>query len=137
MGNREKTGEFIDEQRRASGVSSFFAVLVIDSCTRGVQFLSIFYYPRHLIPDCRLRLRGGFYWLGAVLPVVCAEALRGKFLRQPSTKDWKEFDRKPDHCLVSLFRLERKATKGQVAQLVEQRTENPRVGGSIPSLAIY
>ncbi len=25
--------------------------------------------------------------------------------------------------------------KGQVAQLVEQRTENPRVGGSIPSLA--
>lgn len=25
---------------------------------------------------------------------------------------------------------------GQVAQLVEQRTENPRVGGSIPSLAI-
>ena len=26
--------------------------------------------------------------------------------------------------------------KGQVAQLVEQRTENPRVGGSIPSLAI-
>jgi hypothetical protein len=23
---------------------------------------------------------------------------------------------------------------GQVAQLVEQRTENPRVGGSIPSL---
>jgi ribosomal protein L37E len=26
-------------------------------------------------------------------------------------------------------------TKGQVAQLVEQGTENPRVGGSIPSLA--
>src|SRR4029453_17062550 len=26
--------------------------------------------------------------------------------------------------------------KGQVAQLVEQRTENPCVGGSIPSLAI-
>ena len=26
--------------------------------------------------------------------------------------------------------------QGQVAQLVEQRTENPRVGGSIPSLAI-
>src|SRR5688572_5808574 len=26
--------------------------------------------------------------------------------------------------------------EGQVAQLVEQRTENPRVGGSIPSLAI-
>jgi hypothetical protein len=25
--------------------------------------------------------------------------------------------------------------RGQVAQLVEQRTENPRVGGSIPSLA--
>jgi hypothetical protein len=28
------------------------------------------------------------------------------------------------------------AARGQVAQLVEQRTENPRVGGSIPSLAI-
>ena len=27
------------------------------------------------------------------------------------------------------------ADRGQVAQLVEQRTENPRVGGSIPSLA--
>jgi hypothetical protein len=81
-------------------------------------------------------LRGGFYWLGAVLPVLCAEVLRGKFLRHPGTKDWKEFDSKPDDCLVSLFRLERKATKGQVAQLVEQRTENPRVGGSIPSLAI-
>ena len=26
-------------------------------------------------------------------------------------------------------------TDGQVAQLVEQRTENPRVGGSIPPLA--
>jgi len=26
--------------------------------------------------------------------------------------------------------------QGQVAQLVEQRTENPCVGGSIPSLAI-
>jgi hypothetical protein len=28
-------------------------------------------------------------------------------------------------------------TSGQVAQSVEQRTENPRVGGSIPSLAIF
>jgi hypothetical protein len=28
------------------------------------------------------------------------------------------------------------ARRGQVAQLVEQRTENPRVGGSIPSLAM-
>ena len=27
------------------------------------------------------------------------------------------------------------ARVGQIAQLVEQRTENPRVGGSIPSLA--
>jgi hypothetical protein len=27
------------------------------------------------------------------------------------------------------------AVNGQVAQLVEQRTENPRVGGSTPSLA--
>ncbi len=27
------------------------------------------------------------------------------------------------------------AARGQIAQLVEQRTENPRVGGSTPSLA--
>ena len=27
------------------------------------------------------------------------------------------------------------ADHGQIAQLVEQRTENPRVGGSTPSLA--
>ena len=33
-------------------------------------------------------------------------------------------------CLIRAF-----ARYGQVAQLVEQRTENPRVGGSIPSLA--
>jgi hypothetical protein len=32
-------------------------------------------------------------------------------------------------CLI------RRSNSGQVAQLVEQRTENPRVGGSIPSLA--
>jgi hypothetical protein len=32
--------------------------------------------------------------------------------------------------LLSLY-----GERGQVAQLVEQRTENPRVGGSIPSLA--
>ena len=31
--------------------------------------------------------------------------------------------------------LSKQPSKGQVAQLVEQRTENPRVGGSIPSLA--
>ena len=30
----------------------------------------------------------------------------------------------------------RRGASGQVAQLVEQWTENPRVGGSIPSLAI-
>ena len=29
----------------------------------------------------------------------------------------------------------RMSCSGQIAQLVEQRTENPRVGGSIPSLA--
>ena len=28
-------------------------------------------------------------------------------------------------------------SSGQVAQSVEQRTENPRVGGSIPSLATF
>ena len=27
--------------------------------------------------------------------------------------------------------------KAQIAQLVEQRTENPRVAGSIPALGIY
>ena len=32
-------------------------------------------------------------------------------------------------------RLPQYAPQGQVAQLVEQRTENPCVGGSIPSLA--
>jgi hypothetical protein len=36
----------------------------------------------------------------------------------------------PDHS-AALIRL----PWGQVAQLVEQGTENPRVGGSIPSLA--
>ena len=35
-----------------------------------------------------------------------------------------------------LYERALRATKcGQVAQLVEQRTENPRVGGSIPPLA--
>ena len=29
------------------------------------------------------------------------------------------------------------ATHAQIAQLVEQRTENPRVAGSIPALGIY
>jgi hypothetical protein len=32
------------------------------------------------------------------------------------------------------FRLPRDIARAQVAQLVEQRTENPRVGGSIPPL---
>ena len=31
--------------------------------------------------------------------------------------------------------IKRNTRDGQIAQLVEQRTENPRVGGSIPSLA--
>ncbi len=35
------------------------------------------------------------------------------------------------HGIASLY----SRPYGQVAQLVEQRTENPRVGGSIPSLA--
>ena len=33
------------------------------------------------------------------------------------------------------FRIPHAASRGQVAQLVEQQTENPRVGGSIPPLA--
>ena len=39
-----------------------------------------------------------------------------------------------DSLAVFLFNT-RPTLKGQIAQLVEQRTENPRVGGSIPSLA--
>jgi hypothetical protein len=40
------------------------------------------------------------------------------------------------HCLtgISWAGLIRAPSGGQVAQLVEQRTENPRVGGSIPPL---
>ena len=34
----------------------------------------------------------------------------------------------------SVFSRSPKRENGQVAQLVEQRTENPRVGGSTPSL---
>ena len=36
--------------------------------------------------------------------------------------------------VCSFTRLNNTHKQGQVAQLVEQRTENPRVGGSIPSL---
>jgi hypothetical protein len=36
---------------------------------------------------------------------------------------------------VQVFRCSVAAPEGQVAQLVEQRTENPCVGGSIPPLA--
>ena len=43
------------------------------------------------------------------------------------------------HALVESLTLRRFyaifKNSGQVAQSVEQRTENPRVGGSIPSLA--
>ena len=39
-----------------------------------------------------------------------------------------------DSVRVFLFNT-RPTDRGQIAQLVEQRTENPRVGGSIPSLA--
>jgi hypothetical protein len=35
-------------------------------------------------------------------------------------------------CLKLLFLLPRKGSYGAVAQSVEQRTENPCVGGSIP-----
>ena len=37
---------------------------------------------------------------------------------------------------AAALRCQTNRRRGQVAQLVEQRTENPRVGGSIPSLAI-
>ena len=39
-----------------------------------------------------------------------------------------------DSVPVFLFNT-RPTLRGQIAQLVEQRIENPRVGGSIPSLA--
>ena len=40
------------------------------------------------------------------------------------------------NCALFFARPRRTAaSRGQVAQLVEQGTENPRVGGSIPSLA--
>ena len=37
-----------------------------------------------------------------------------------------------DYMLVSITRI-----NAQIAQLVEQRTENPRVAGSIPALGIF
>ncbi len=47
-------------------------------------------------------------------------------------------------CIATDFDVESPRTpsmtgllNGSVAQLVEQRIENPRVGGSIPSRAIY
>jgi hypothetical protein len=65
-------------------------------------------------------------------------------MRGPKPKkkrtDWTGFGRSP---ITAAGRLEVAAsrptaisatTKAQVAQLVEQRTENPRVGGSIPPL---
>ena len=33
--------------------------------------------------------------------------------------------------------MRRRPQNAQIAQLVEQRTENPRVAGSIPALGIY
>jgi hypothetical protein len=42
-------------------------------------------------------------------------------------------DKEEKHSEESALRLK----QGQVAQLVEQGTENPRVGGSIPSLATF
>ena len=42
--------------------------------------------------------------------------------------------RQPAGLIAPLFCFPR-SIHGQVAQLVEQRTENPRVGGSIPPLA--
>ena len=41
----------------------------------------------------------------------------------------------PLAALLWPTKRERMPHEGQVAQLVEQRTENPRVGGSIPPLA--
>jgi hypothetical protein len=42
--------------------------------------------------------------------------------------------RRRDFCKLNRLPVSR-SKQGQVAQLVEQRTENPCVGGSIPSLA--
>jgi hypothetical protein len=52
----------------------------------------------------------------------------------------KEPDRKTDACIRGTLPLEiallrDESSFGQIAQSVEQRTENPRVPGSIPGLA--
>ena len=41
----------------------------------------------------------------------------------------------PVRTAILLYLVEKNKTFGSVAQLVEQRTENPCVGGSIPSRA--
>ena len=52
----------------------------------------------------------------------------------PSFISWQEVDIAKSLNLNSKIRLFVNG-HGQIAQLVEQRTENPRVGGSTPSLA--
>ncbi len=44
----------------------------------------------------------------------------------------------PEHFLCYYMRCKfRELINAQIAQLVEQRTENPRVAGSIPALGIF
>ena len=43
----------------------------------------------------------------------------------------------PATCLRIWYLLLRFQTYAQIAQMVEQRTENPRVAGSIPALSIF
>ena len=55
-----------------------------------------------------------------------------------AVKDWERGVGEVRNRVLGLAQARVTATfraLGQVAQLVEQRTENPRVGGSIPSLA--
>ena len=54
--------------------------------------------------------------------------LRHLFQMNVSTKKWESYQDLPIYFFDQI-------TYGSVAQSVEQRTENPRVGGSIPSRA--
>ena len=73
-----------------------------------------------------------YKYVNTYLPL-CLAYLFEQIRRQDSNLTWGN----PLFRLINLpFELYQVVPSiGQVAQLVEQRTENPRVGGSIPSLA--
>jgi hypothetical protein len=57
------------------------------------------------------------------------------FLTTPTLADLIRAPRRPFWPKLAAGGIPSGTKSGQVAQLVEQRTENPRVDGSIPSLA--